>query len=59
MGVHESIIPGTVTPMVQQQHRAAAFSSFTAGSGIFWFLGGARSTFHTITRSHGPLPSAW
>lgn len=39
MGVHESIIPAAVTPMVQLQHRASAFGLFTAGYGIFWFLG--------------------
>ena len=39
MGVHESIIPAAVTSMVQLQHRASAFGLFTAGYGIFWFLG--------------------
>ncbi len=45
MGVHESIIPAAVTPMVQQQHRASAFGLFTAGYGIFWFLGSAAIGF--------------
>ncbi|TKI03063.1 MFS transporter [Martelella alba] len=41
MGVHESIIPAAVTPMVPKQHRAAAFGLFIAGYGIFWFIGSA------------------
>ncbi|SAK89401.1 MFS transporter [Caballeronia arationis] len=41
MGVHESIIPAAVTPMVPSGHRAAAFGLFTAGYGIFWFIGSA------------------
>jgi MFS family permease len=41
MGVHESIIPAAVTPMVAPQRRASAFGTFTAGYGIFWFLGSA------------------
>lgn len=45
MGVHESIIPAAVTPMVPQQHRASAFGLFTAGYGIFWFLGSAAIGF--------------
>jgi MFS family permease len=36
MGVHESIIPAAVTPMVSARHRASAFGMFTAGYGIFW-----------------------
>lgn len=39
MGVHESIIPAAVTPMVPLQHRASAFGLFAAGYGTFWFLG--------------------
>ncbi|WP_198302333.1 MFS transporter [Bosea sp. AS-1] len=39
MGVHESIIPAAVAPMVPAQHRASAFGIFTAGYGVFWFLG--------------------
>lgn len=39
MGVHESIIPATVSPMVSPRRRASAFGTFTAGYGIFWFLG--------------------
>lgn len=39
MGVHELIIPAAVTPMVPYGRRASAFGMFTAGYGIFWFLG--------------------
>jgi MFS family permease len=39
MGVHESIIPAAVAPMVPPQRRASAYGLFTAGYGIFWFLG--------------------
>ncbi len=39
MGVHESIIPAAVAPMVAVQRRATAFGLFTAAYGIFWFLG--------------------
>jgi predicted MFS family arabinose efflux permease len=39
MGVHESLIPAAVAPMVPQQHRASAYGLFTAGYGVFWFLG--------------------
>ncbi|HWM81714.1 MAG TPA: MFS transporter [Pseudolabrys sp.] len=39
MGVHESIIPAAVAPMVSAHRRASAFGTFTAGYGIFWFLG--------------------
>jgi len=41
MGVHESIIPAAVSPMVPSQRRATAFGAFTAGYGIFWFVGSA------------------
>jgi MFS family permease len=41
MGVHESIIPAAVTPMVSSRRRASAFGAFTAGYGIFWFIGSA------------------
>lgn len=39
MGAHESIIPAAVAPMVSVHHRASAYGLFTAGYGIFWFLG--------------------
>ena len=41
MGVHESIIPAGVTPMVAAGRRATAFGLFTAGYGVAWFLGSA------------------
>jgi MFS family permease len=41
MGVHESIIPAAVAPMVPAERRATAFGLFTAGYGLFWFLGSA------------------
>ena len=41
IGVHESIIPAAVAPMVPVQHRASAFGLFTAGYGLAWFLGSA------------------
>lgn len=41
MGVHESIIPAAVSPMVSVRRRASAFGTFTASYGIFWFLGSA------------------
>lgn len=41
IGVHESIIPAAVAPMVPAQRRASAFGLFTAGYGTFWFAGSA------------------
>lgn len=41
MGVHESIIPAAVTPMVSPRRRTSAFGIFTAGYGVFWFIGSA------------------
>ncbi|MGH2927677.1 MAG: MFS transporter [Solirubrobacteraceae bacterium] len=41
MGAHESLIPAAVTPLVAPERRASAFGLFTAGYGIFWFLGSA------------------
>jgi len=41
VGVHESIIPAAVAPMVQPTRRASAFGLFTAGYGIAWFAGSA------------------
>lgn len=41
IGVHESIIPAAVAPMVAPERRASAYGLFTAGYGIFWFLGSA------------------
>lgn len=39
MGVHESLIPAAVAPMVPAARRASAFGLFTAGYGIAWFAG--------------------
>ena len=39
MGVHESIIPAAVATMVPQQRRPSAYGTFTAGYGVFWFVG--------------------
>lgn len=41
MGVHESIIPAAVGQMVPASRRASAYGLFTAGYGVFWFLGSA------------------
>jgi predicted MFS family arabinose efflux permease len=41
MGVHESIIPAAVAPLVAPQRRATAFGLFTAVYGIAWFVGSA------------------
>ena len=40
-GVHESIVPAAVALMVPSQRRASAYGLFTAGYGVFWFLGSA------------------
>lgn len=39
MGVHESIIPAAVATIVPQQRRPSAYGIFTAGYGVFWFIG--------------------
>jgi MFS family permease len=41
MGVHESLIPAAVAPLVPIQRRASAYGLFTAGYGLCWFLGSA------------------
>jgi predicted MFS family arabinose efflux permease len=41
MGVHESIIPAAVAPMVPRDRRASAYGLFTAGYGVAWFAGSA------------------
>jgi predicted MFS family arabinose efflux permease len=41
MGVHESIVPAAVAPMVPPNRRASAYGLFNAGYGVFWFLGSA------------------
>ncbi|HKH81182.1 MAG TPA: MFS transporter [Methylovirgula sp.] len=45
MGAHESLIPAAVAPMVPMGRRASAFGLFTAGYGLFWFLGSAAIGF--------------
>lgn len=41
IGVHESIIPAAVAPMVPANRRGSAFGLFTAAYGFFWFAGSA------------------
>ena len=41
MGVHESIVPAAVAPMVPAERRASAFGLFSAAYGVAWFLGSA------------------
>ena len=41
MGVHESIVPAAVAPMVPRERRASAYGLFTAGYGVSWFVGSA------------------
>jgi MFS family permease len=41
MGVHESIIPAAVATMVPVKRRPSAYGIFTAGYGVFWFIGSA------------------
>lgn len=45
MGVHESIIPAAVTPMVPGRKRASAFGLFTSIYGAAWFAGSAAIGF--------------
>jgi predicted MFS family arabinose efflux permease len=40
-GAHESIVAAAVAHMVGPEQRASAYGLFTAGYGIFWFLGSA------------------
>ncbi len=39
MGVHESIVPAAVAPMVSPARRASAYGLFTGVYGIAWFAG--------------------
>jgi predicted MFS family arabinose efflux permease len=41
MGVHESIIPAAVAPMIAPARRASAYGLFTGGYGLAWFAGSA------------------
>jgi predicted MFS family arabinose efflux permease len=45
MGVHDSIIPAAVTPMVPAERRSSAYGLFTAAYGIAWFVGSAAMGF--------------
>ena len=54
MGVHESIVPAAVAPMVPLQRRASAYGLFTAGYGVCWFLGSA-AIGGLYTVSHGAV----
>jgi len=39
MGVHESIIPAAVAPMVSPDRRASAYGLFTGAYGLAWMAG--------------------
>ena len=39
MGVHESIIPAAVAPMVSPDRRASAYGLFTGAYGLAWLPG--------------------
>jgi len=41
IGVHESIVPAAVAPMVPAERRASAYGLFTAFYGLSWFIGSA------------------
>ncbi len=41
VGVHESLMPAAVAPMVSQERRASAYGLFTGIYGLSWFLGSA------------------
>ncbi len=45
IGVHESLIPAAVAPLVAANRRASAYGLFTAGYGLCWFLGSAAIGF--------------
>jgi len=56
MGVHESIVPAAVAPMVPAERRASAYGLFTAGYGAAWFAGSALVGFlydHSLTVTVG------
>jgi predicted MFS family arabinose efflux permease len=50
MGVHESIMPAAVAPLVSRAHRASAYGLFTGVYGLAWFLGSTAIGF-TYDRS--------
>ncbi len=41
MGVHESLMPAAIAPMVPPVRRASAYGLFTAVYGLAWFAGSA------------------
>jgi MFS family permease len=41
VGVHESIIPAAVAPIVPTSRRGSAFGLFAGAYGLFWFFGSA------------------
>jgi MFS family permease len=41
MGVHESIVPAAVAPLVPAKRRASAYGLFTGVYGVMWFIGSA------------------
>lgn len=45
MGVHESLIPAAVAPMVPMERRASAYGLFTSCYGVAWFLGSVATGF--------------
>ncbi len=45
MGVHESIIPAALTPLVPRSKRASAFGLFSSAYGAAWFVGSAAIGF--------------
>src|SRR5271168_3294585 len=52
MGVHESIVPAAVAPIVSTARRASAYGLFSAAYGLAWFLGSALIGFlydHSLT----------
>ena len=56
MGVHESIVPAAVAPMVPRERRASAYGLFTAGYGVAWFVGSTLVGFlydHSLTMTVG------
>jgi predicted MFS family arabinose efflux permease len=67
MGVHESIIPAAVAPMVSSDRRASAYGLFTGAYGIAWMLGSivigalfsvslAAVTVFTVVAELGAIP---
>jgi MFS family permease len=55
MGVHESVIPAAVAPLVSPDRRASAYGLFTGVYGIAWFLGSTAR--YSVSRSPPWWPS--